>query len=143
MGDITEHFSLHEFSDSQKANELGIDNTMPPEVIGHIITLTKRVLEPIRCFLDDVVHVSSGYRCPLLNSAVRGVENSSHMYGYAADIVCVDLEVVFEWAKVHLSYDKIILEYHNGKAWIHVSYKNASLNRNKAYIYKNGVYNEV
>jgi len=143
MGDITKHFSMYELIHSDKALELSIDNTPTREIKERLVILTKRVLEPMREFIDEEIFVSSGYRCPLLNFAVGGVEDSSHMYGYTADIVCVHLDKLFEWARHHLSYDKIILENSNGKRWIHVSYKGAGLNRDKAYIYKNGAYNEV
>ncbi len=32
--------------------------------------------------------ITSGYRCPIHNKAVGGVENSAHLSGLAADIAC-------------------------------------------------------
>lgn len=47
---ITSHFNLSEFTDSDVAKEIGIDlNDFFDEfIIENIITLTKNILEPVR-----------------------------------------------------------------------------------------------
>ena len=51
--------------------------------------LVKR-LDWIRSEIDLPVVVLSGYRCPVHNMRVRGVEDSAHTRGFAADIKCSD-----------------------------------------------------
>ena len=36
--------------------------------------------------------ITSGFRSPAWNRKVRGVKNSSHLRGYAADVACTDSE---------------------------------------------------
>lgn len=49
-------------------------------------------LEAIRTHFDAPVYVSSGYRCPTHNAAVRGASKSYHMRGQAADITVKGVE---------------------------------------------------
>ena len=59
---------------------------VPSEVIMNAIALVENVLDPAREKLGMPIKVTSGYRCPLKNKAVGGVENSQHLKGEAADI---------------------------------------------------------
>ena len=83
---LTEHFTLAEFERSATAARLHIDNRVPAELVPNIRNLCEQVLEPLREHFQEAVYVTSGYRCPQLNSAVGGVANSQHMRGEAADI---------------------------------------------------------
>ena len=84
------YFSLGEFSHSDTAVSLGIDNTIPWEYIPKIQHLVHCVLDPIREHWGLPIRVTSGYRCPELNAEVGGVEDSYHMEGCAADITATD-----------------------------------------------------
>lgn len=84
------YFSLSEFSHSDTAVSLGIDNTIPWEYIPKIQHLVHCVLDPIREHWGLPIRVTSGYRCPELNAEVGGVEDSYHMEGCAADITATD-----------------------------------------------------
>ena len=83
------HFSLSEFSHSDTAVSLGIDNTIPWEYIPKRQHLVHCVLDPIREHWGLPIRVTSGYRCPELNAEVGGVEDSYHMDGCAADITAI------------------------------------------------------
>ena len=80
------YFSLSEFSHSDTAVSLGIDNTVPCEYIPKIQHLVHCVLDPIREHWGLPIRVTSGYRCPELNARVGGVKTSYHLRGMAADI---------------------------------------------------------
>jgi hypothetical protein len=80
------YFSLGEFSHSDTAVSLGIDNTIPKECVAKIEHLVHCVLDPIREKWQSPIYITSGYRCPALNRKVGGVENSYHTRGMAADI---------------------------------------------------------
>ena len=86
------YFSLGEFSHSDTAVSLGIDNTIPKECEERIRHLVHCVLDPLREHWGLPIRVTSGYRCPELNDEVGGVEDSYHMEGCAADITAIDPE---------------------------------------------------
>ena len=81
------YFTIQELSASATAERLAIDNT-PPRVAQQMLTvLVEQLLDPIRRRYGAPIIVTSGYRCPALNTAVGGVANSHHIIGCAADIV--------------------------------------------------------
>jgi hypothetical protein len=131
------HFSLREFTRSAKAAELGIDNTPPAYTLigeGTIRQLCLKVLEPIRARWGPL-NITSGYRCPSLNTAILGSPSSDHVadeFGAAADVVPDDpdvrMEDIFDWihAESDLPYDQCILEHSGAEdrpKCIHVSWR--------------------
>ena len=72
---LTPHFSLAELTASNKAKDMGIDNTPPQELIPRLIR-TAEMLERIRELLGAPVMVTSGYRCSALNKAVGSASTS-------------------------------------------------------------------
>ena len=81
------YFSIEELVKSASAERLAIDNT-PPRAAQRMLTiLVEQLLDPIRRRYGAPIIVTSGYRCPALNTAVGGVANSHHIVGCAADIV--------------------------------------------------------
>lgn len=87
---LSKNFTLAEFTASETADKLGIDNSLDVTydmcIIGNLEDLCKWVLEPIRFRLGCSVMISSGYRCARLNEAVGGSPTSDHKAGLAADI---------------------------------------------------------
>ena len=83
------YFKMKEFSHSDTAVSLGIDNTIPKECEERIRHLVHCVLDPIREHWGLPIRITSGYRCPELNVEVNGVEESYHMGGCAADITAI------------------------------------------------------
>jgi len=84
------HFTLAEFSASDTATRLQIDNTLPDHLVP-AAEQTLLMLERIRAQLcelagrDVPIRISSGYRCLRLNAAVRGSAGSDHLLAAAAD----------------------------------------------------------
>ena len=81
------YFNLSELSASATAERLAIDNTPPRAAQQMLTVLVEQLLDPIRRRYGAPIIVTSGYRCPALNTAVGGVANSHHIIGCAADIV--------------------------------------------------------
>ena len=81
------HFTFQEFERSEKAAELNIDNRIPELAEAHIVELVDILLDPLREAWGGPLTVTSGYRCPELNRAVKGSATSAHMAGWAADLV--------------------------------------------------------
>ena len=123
---LTQHFSLAELTASNKARQLGIDNTPPPELVPRLVMVAE-MLERIRSTLNCPVLVTSGYRCERLNLSVGGATTSDHPQGHAADIVAPGFGTATQVAKVLaplvsvLGIGQLILEGVRGKQWVHVS----------------------
>ena len=81
------YFSIEELVKSASADRLAIDNTPPRAARKMLTILIEQLLDPIRRRYGAPIIVTSGYRCPALNTAVGGVANSHHIVGCAADIV--------------------------------------------------------
>lgn len=126
---LSPNFSLSELSYSETAEERGIDNTPPPEVVENLRRLAAG-LESVRALLGAPLEISSGYRCPALNEAVGGSSTSQHMQGLAADFECTafgtPLEVADAIRRSDLEFDQCILEY--GR-WVHLSFSDAPRRR--------------
>jgi len=139
---ITEHFKLEEFERSDTAKRMGIDNTVPNRLLPNIQALCENVLEPLRQQFDEPVYISSGYRSPALNKAIKGAASSQHMKGEAADIYSRQgakrLREWYLWMVDNLSFDQLIWESRDGgrRKWIHVSYKRTGVNRQSVFTCK-------
>ena len=126
---LSEHFTMAEFVESDTAIRLGIDNSVPATLLVAAKD-TCELLERIRARLvaiagrDIPVTVTSGYRCPQLNAAVRGSAGSDHLKAMAADFKAPAFGTPFEICQalvphVHeLGIGQVIHEF--GR-WVHVS----------------------
>lgn len=109
---LTPHFSLNEFLASSTADSRKISNlpATPAEldrVIGNLARLAAS-LEVLRGKLGRALRITSGYRCPALNSAVGGAKNSRHMQGCAADIATDDIDRFLAVARTVPQITKLI-----------------------------------
>jgi hypothetical protein len=118
---LSDHFTLEELVLSQTAAREGIDNTPSPEIVENLRRLAG-VLEEVRNLLGGVaILISSGYRSPALNRAVKGANKSAHMDGLAADFTAprfgTVLEVANKIAASSIAYDQLIHEF---GSWVHI-----------------------
>lgn len=126
------YFTIKELSRSTKAKKLGLDNTPTTQAVKNMTRLINVVLDPLREAYGDAITVNSGYRCPELNEAVGGAQNSQHKTGEAADITVGSKEGnkwLFEYIRDNLPYDQLIDEY--DYSWVHVSLDADMCNRNE------------
>lgn len=121
------YFTYSELVRSDTAQRLGIQNHPRAEHSDNLVALVENVLDPAREALGMPIRVTSGYRSPQLNRAVKGAPNSQHMQGQACDLVCADNRQLFEYIRDHLEFDQLINEY--DFSWVHVSYKRGGGNR--------------
>lgn len=75
-----------------------------------------QALNRIRQELGKPIRVNSGFRCTDHNAAVGGVPHSTHRTGYAADIVCDDMDKLKELIEA----EKEIKGIGIAKTFIHV-----------------------
>lgn len=125
---LSEHFTLSEFTFSQTAVRRGIDNTPNKDVVKNLTALCELILEPLRAAAGKPIRISSGYRSPALNKAVKGSATSQHCFGEAVDLSCPGLSIT-ELTKIlhslNLPVDQVI---HEG-TWLHISHKRKGGNR--------------
>ena len=87
---LSPHFRLREFTESDTARKHGIDNNPPPEAVGNLRSLCEGCLEPLREALGLPVVVTSGFRTKELNDLLaHSSDRSQHMQGRAADFYVV------------------------------------------------------
>jgi zinc D-Ala-D-Ala carboxypeptidase len=135
---LSPNFSLTEFTDSQTAARMGIDNDPPVELVP-VLKATARCMEDVRDLLGGKpVLVSSAYRSPELNAAIGGSKNSQHMSGEAVDFTCPKFgtpeQIVKAIKDSPLLFDQCILEFYR---WVHISFSDRN-RRQTLIIDKNG-----
>src|SRR5687768_12909989 len=99
---LSEHFTMAEFVESDTATRLGIDNSVPATLLVAAKD-TCELLERIRARLSAIagreipIVVTSGYRCPALNAAVGSNNRTSdHPKAAAADFKAPAFGTPFE-----------------------------------------------
>jgi len=120
---MTSHFSLEEFTASDTAARLGIDNQVPDDLLENALT-TLQMMERIRFHIDAPITITSGYRCAALNRAVGSKSGSDHTLAFAVDFKAPKAGTPYKIAKDLASVidivgiGQLILEF---GAWVHVS----------------------
>ena len=110
---LSEHFSEKEFRCHCGRCEMP---TISPELL--------EVLEELRSEFTATIVITSGYRCPEHNKAVRGELHSKHMEGIAADIKVYDRvkkqmppEIIYAYLSSRYPAKYGIGKY---RAWTHI-----------------------
>lgn len=116
---LSKNFTLDEFTFSQTAARLGLDNTPPADVVDNLCRLAA-LLEEVRTLVKKPIQITSGYRSEKVNLAVGSTaKNSAHLYGLAADIVVPGIapkKVALLIADSDINFNQLILEYDR---WTH------------------------
>ena len=122
MTRLTPHFTLEELTASRTATLRKIDNTPTTQAVHNLCALAVLILEPLREACGHPLIITSGYRCPQLNSAVGGVKNSYHLLGLAADIRCTQVQGVQLCTLLRNNpwLDKALFEHNRNSQWLHV-----------------------
>ena len=125
---LSTHFTLAEFTQSDTASRMGINNDLPLELVP-AATVTCELLERIRAHLCEraakpvPLLLSSGWRCAALNRAVGSSDTSDHLRAMAVDFRApafgTPLQVSQALALVadSLNIGQLIYEH----TWIHIS----------------------
>jgi hypothetical protein len=120
---MTPHFSLAEFTASDTAARLNIDNSLPDE-LREAAHKTLEMMERIRFHIDAPISITSGYRCEALNKVVGSKPGSDHTLAFACDFKAPKAGTPFEIAaslapviKI-IGIGQLILEF---GTWVHVS----------------------
>ena len=118
---LSEHFTLAEFVQSDIAVRKGLDNTPDADTL-EVLKVTAAGLEEVRELLGKPIHVNSGYRSLKVNSAVGGSGTSQHCKGEAVDFIAPQYGTPQEVCRAILDstieFDQLIYE----GAWVHISF---------------------
>lgn len=120
---LSPHFHLSEFLVSQTAARRGIPNLPDHDMILQLKRTAAR-MEQVRTILGDKpILISSGYRSPAVNRAVRGSRTSAHMTGHAVDFTCPGYgspyQVALKLSRELPDFDQLIQEFGH---WVHVGF---------------------
>jgi zinc D-Ala-D-Ala carboxypeptidase len=126
--DLSPHFTIEEFTNSDTAARLDIDNNLPIALLDNA-RATAAMLERIRGHLGSIkgkevpIVLTSGYRCPMLNKAIGSTDRSDHIRAQAADFKAPAFATPYEVCKALapvidvLGIGQLIYEH----TWVHVS----------------------
>ena len=125
---LSENFSLNEFTKSDTAVRKGIDNTPNDDHLKSMKALCENVLQKVRSHFGKSVRITSGYRSPELCEAIGSSSKSQHAKGQAADfeITGIDNKDLAIWIRDNVEFDQLILEFYTegdpNSGWVHCSY---------------------
>lgn len=122
---LTENFWLDELLVSDTAEDLGLSNAPTAAHEANLRDRLAPVLQAIRTGVKRGVFVTSAYRSPSVNKAVKGVATSAHCLGLAADIRAAGMTArqlavwIADQPAIMRQIDQLILE--TGRNVVHVS----------------------
>lgn len=118
---LSAHFALVEFTHSQTATRLGLDNTPGPVAIANLRRLAARMELVRRALNASPITITSGFRSLAVNRALGSADSSAHTQGLAADFVCRHYgsprNVCRRLIDAGLSFDQLIDE----QGWVHLA----------------------
>ena len=108
---LSDNFSLNEFTKSDTAVRKGIDNTPNDVHLENMKALCENVLQKVRSHFGKSVRITSGYRSPELCEAIGSSSRSQHAKGQAADfeITGIDNKDLAIWIRDNVDFDQLIL----------------------------------
>jgi len=112
------HFKIAEML----VTSTGLPNT-PPESLHDNLADLMVTMDRIRDVLGKPVRITSAYRSPEVNAAIRGAKNSAHLRGLAADFVCGGQDpkdICRQIIDAGIEFDQLIAEYRGGQRWVHI-----------------------
>lgn len=134
------YFTFRELLRSETAIKNGIANVsflyVEHEAYMNLKALVEKLLDPIREKFATPMIITSGYRCKQLNELVKGVEESQHREGKAADFYFAGFtakEMAQAFLEIADGFDFDQLIYYKNRHFIHISY-NGDRNRHQALI---------
>lgn len=148
------HIPRSELEASETAARRGIDNSIPDALIPNAIRIAW-FLETLRAKLKDhfgktmFIIITSGYRSPMLNTAVGGSYKSTHCRALAADVrvpgmTPYRLACFIRDNMVEEGFDQVIHEF---GSWVHIGLSEGIMRQelltamkiNKKTVYKSGI----
>lgn len=125
----SKNFSKHELRYSNTARKHGIQNYPYPAAEKKLEKLCKTILQPIRDKWKAPIIVTSGYRCPELNTLIKGSKTSQHIRGEAADILPANPKdydalkdlILSMIENGEITVGQFLIESNDKSRWLHIS----------------------
>lgn len=128
------NFKISELIYSETAVKNNINNMPDINSLDNLLNLIYYCLQPARELLGAPIIITSGYRNPLVNRLVGGVNSSQHTKGQAADFTVSGItpsQIISIIKTSKIEFDQLINEYDK---WVHISY-NKGKNRREVLKY--------
>ena len=148
---LSEHFTLTELT----VTATGSPNApATPQHLQNLEKLAREILEPIREWSGGPLHITSGYRTPVVNEKLRlsgyaASKKSQHLVGEAADFVSYQRPLAQLWwaiaakKEIPISWGQCILYFHDRRPrFIHISLPTEKL-RNEVLICINSCFHRL
>ena len=121
---LSDNFKLQEFTRSETAKRLNIDNSPAELELANLKRLASEII------------ITSGYRCNKLNSAIGSKPTSRHVLGLACDFFIHGLEIKEIVQIIKDSYladlvDQCICEFDD---WVHLSIAEDNVEPRKMFL---------
>ena len=126
--EMTANFSEAEFLVSSTYPDIAKNMRLSVCQKNRLFLLSTFALEPIREKFGTTI-ITSGYRDPLLNEAIGGVNTSQHCKAEAVDFICPkakSMKAVYNWILRTLAW-KGELIYYSAKGHIHIGLPNLAV----------------
>lgn len=128
------NFKISELIYSETAIKNNINNMPDINSLDNMLNLIYYCLQPARELLNAPMTITSGFRNPLVNRLVGGVNSSQHLYGQAADFIIKGMtpnQIISIIKTSKIEFDQLINEFDK---WVHISY-NKGKNRREILKY--------
>lgn len=136
------YFSIAELSHSDKADELGIDNTPGSSAVSNLNYGIENLLDPWRREVGKL-DTSSGFRNSTVNRAVGGDDDSHHLKGNAWDGFAADMDEDDAFAELYeldqdgdVDIDKAILYHPDKGGHVHISWSRRGDDARHIFMYQ-------
>lgn len=119
---------------SETAIKNNINNMPDINSLDNMLELIVNCLQPVRELLGAPMIITSGYRNPLVNRLVGGVNSSQHTKGQAVDFTVLGItpnQIISIIKTSKIEFDQLINEHDK---WVHISY-NKGKNRKQVFKY--------
>jgi len=119
---ISKHFTYAEVIHSALAENIGMNNEPPAELLPKVQQMADMILENVRAHFNKPIIITSWWRCPALNQMISNNPDSQHPKAEAVDFTVKDIPNidVCKYIQKYLVFDQLILE----RSWIHCSFIN-------------------
>ena len=125
---LTDHFSTEQFSISPTAKRLGINNNIPDKLLPYAMYTAQNMEVVMRVLGGNKLNITSCFRGPLLNKAVKGSKSSAHRWALAVDFVCPGFgntrKVCEALINAGMKFDQLIMEFPESSTggWVHIGF---------------------
>ena len=134
---LSEHFTLEEFTASQTAVRRGLNNQPTPAMIDKLKRTAER-MEEVRSVLGVAIQINSAYRSASVNRAIGGSSTSQHCKGEAVDFVAPQFGTPKEICRAIITagvkFDQLIFE----GTWVHISFTDSPRRSMLTAVFHNG-----